>query len=321
MDITSKQIGSVQEMVAQNNDFQKAAGVLRGNHYASSSSRIFYSELDYPARLDTNAWIETDKQFFLEYLPGVRQVITKLHAADFVAKTLRSGFNNAQLVVRKGEINAYIAAQAALRSGTDTPLESERTPTDASAVESLRRRAKGRKDFSVPEESDEFKSYYSLVGDADAQVQVPKTVEQLRSDLALEELNALEAARAIQGHHRPPMRPIFTSSLQAEGRGVGKIEEGLFQVHPNHTHGQPPHTYDVLPSIDPRFAQPRHVSADDRPSAQTNVLLAIDRHALEKMREAEEEAERGFVERKKELDSDTHAYNDHMRIRGAMYTL
>ena len=78
-DIQEKQKGSVREMVAQNFNFQQTAGVLRGSAASSDKNRIYYSELDYPARLDANAWIESDRDFFLNYLPGVRQVMTKLH--------------------------------------------------------------------------------------------------------------------------------------------------------------------------------------------------------------------------------------------------
>ena len=331
VDIRSKQIGSVQEMVSQNNDFQKTAGVLRGNHFASSSSRVFYSELDYPARLDKNAWVDSDRQFFLEYLPGVRQVITKLHAADFVTKTMRSGLNNAQLIIRKNEISAYMQEQARLREESEAPPEAERVPTDS--VETLRRRAKGRKDFSLAEQSAEFKSYYintSSYGSEDVEEKesrqeqpskVPKTVEQLRSDVAAEEERTLEAKRQIDEYHRPPMRAIFASALQAESGGVGRMEEGLFQVKPNNTHGQPAHTFEVLPPIDPRFQMPRDVPTDDRVAAQTNVLLTIDKLALGKMQAARKKSEQEFSERKEQLDADTDAYNNHMRIKGAMYKL
>lgn len=104
LDIRNKERGSVKEMVDQNYDFARTAGMLRGRDTSNFSSRIFYSTLDYPAKLDENAWDENDKQFFLAFAPGVRQVMTKLHTADFVGKTAKSGFENASLIQQQHEI-------------------------------------------------------------------------------------------------------------------------------------------------------------------------------------------------------------------------
>jgi hypothetical protein len=104
LDIRNKEHDSVTEMVDQNYDFARTAGILRGRDTSNFSSRIFYSTLDYPAKLDKNAWNENDKQFFLGFAPGVRQVMTKLHTADFVGKTAKSGFENASLIQQQHEI-------------------------------------------------------------------------------------------------------------------------------------------------------------------------------------------------------------------------
>jgi hypothetical protein len=77
LDVRNKEKGSVADMVDQNYDFAKAAGILRGRDTSNFSARIFYSALDYPAKLDANVWNEDDKQFFLDYLPGVREVMTR----------------------------------------------------------------------------------------------------------------------------------------------------------------------------------------------------------------------------------------------------
>ena len=104
-DIRNKEVGSVDEMVAQNLDFSRSAGILRGSSSSQIGARIYYSALDYPAKLDANAWSESDKKFFLEYLPGVREVMTKLHTADVVGKTSGSGIANAALLQRQHELS------------------------------------------------------------------------------------------------------------------------------------------------------------------------------------------------------------------------
>ena len=103
-DVRNKEVGSVNEMVAQNLDFSRTAGILRGSSSSTAGARIYYSTLDYPAKLDANAWIDSDKKFFLEYLPGVREVMTKLHSADLVGKAGGSARANATLLQRHHEI-------------------------------------------------------------------------------------------------------------------------------------------------------------------------------------------------------------------------
>jgi hypothetical protein len=321
-DIINKQIGSVDEMVRQNNEFQKTAGILRGDHYSSSNSRIYYSELDYPARLDKNAWIDSDIDFFLNYLPGVRKVVTKMHAEDFVNKTIRSGFNNAQLLIRRGEINHYIQLEEKKRIGIKPPTvpdDNRVENSDIAGMRTLRRRAKGRKIIISSETEGEVEMplksiYYNEEIKSDGTIsKIPKTVEQMKLEVQTIESDRISSRLALLEHQRPPMRRIFTSNLQSEGTGKGKIEEGLYFV--KDTHGQPKHNFGNLNQLDQRFVSVRKIAVDDRPSSQTNVLLAINNHAEDAMKQAKEEALKAFEGRKQELMEEKERYNKHMQVK------
>jgi len=307
VDILAKELGSVEEMSAQNNNFQKTASVLRGKHYATSSTRIFYSELDYPARQDPNAWVESDRKFFLDYLPGVRKVITKLHSADFVAKTVRSGYDNAQLVQRRGESNSYILQEEEVRKKEVVPTVPEEFAANVSDEAERNRLYLGRRNFAAESEQHDQGTdpgKYNADGS-------PKTVVQLRADVAALESSRIKALHVIQAHKRPPMSRVYANSLQSEGSGgVGKIEEGLFSV--GNTHGQPAHDVGSLKAIDPRFARPRHIPTDDRPSVQGNILRSIAQEADKITKTATDRAAQRSANREIALQAETEAYNKHM---------
>jgi len=307
VDILAKEQGSVEEMSAQNNSFQKTASVLRGNHYATSSARIFYSELDYPARQDPNAWIESDRKFFLNYLPGVRKVITKLHSADFVAKTVRSGYDNAQLVIRRGEGNSYVLQEAQKRQHEVVPAVPEEFAEGVSDENERNRLYLGRRNFAAEseqhgEQSDPKK--YNADGS-------PKTIAELRAEVAALESSRISALHAIQAHERPPMSRVYSNNLQAAGSGgVGKIEEGLFSI--GNTHGQPSHAAGNFKAVDSRFARPIHIPTDDRPSVQGNMLRSISLQADKITEAANARAHRESADKEIALQAERDAYNKHM---------
>ena len=299
VDILAKEIGSVSEMTAQNDSFQKTASVLRGNHFATSSSRIFYSELDYPARLDENAWLESDIKFFLDYLPGVQKVVTKLHAADFVAKTLRSGYDNAQLIQRRGEANSYVIQEQRLRESESRPTIPDGFITNLSKEDSLRAMT-GRKTFTSANEE----KYYNADGS-------PKTISQLKTEVTSLEERRLVALQALRAHDRPPMNRVHKNQLEAEGSaGVGKVEEGLYFV--NNSHGQPKHDFGQFGAIDKRFSYPINISADDRASTQDSVLRSIKQQADTATRETYQKALASAADRELALQHEMQEYNKHM---------
>jgi len=310
VDILAKELGSVDEMRAQNNNFQKTASVLRGAHFATSSTRIFYSELDYPARQDPNAWIESDKQFFLDYLPGVRKVITKLHTADFVSKTVRSGYDNAQLLARIGEGNSYIQQEEHKRNNEEVPVVPKEFGADMSDEAIRKRIYLGRRVFAAEEERFEQgtdPSYYNADGG-------PKTIAQLKAEVAAIESSRFSALHAVEAHNRPPMSRVVSNNLQAEGSGgVGKVEEGLFSM--GNTHGQPAQEFGKAKVIDKRYACPRDIPADDRPSVQGNVLRSISLQADAITSAANDIAERSSADREAALEVERTAYNQHMTFK------
>jgi hypothetical protein len=227
-----------------------------------------------------------------------------------VAKTVRSGYDNAQLLTRIGEGNSFIQQEEHKRNNEVVPVEPKEFGADMSDEAMRKRMYLGRRIFAAEEQRFEQgtdPSYYNADGG-------PKTIAQLKAEVVAIESCRFSAMHAIEAHKRPPMSKVVSNNLQSEGSGgVGKVEEGLFSM--GNTHGQPPHEFGNAKVIDKRFARPRDIPADDHPSVQGNILRSISRLADSVTRSAIDVAEHGSEEREVVLQAERAAYNEHMTFK------
>lgn len=82
---------SIGVLIDCNADRRKANAILRGGIAGTDAERIYSAALDYPKALDEMAWRKRDIDFFLDYEPGVREVVVGTHSRDLVARALKSG--------------------------------------------------------------------------------------------------------------------------------------------------------------------------------------------------------------------------------------
>lgn len=76
---------------------RKANSILRGGVVGTDDERVYSAALDYPKALDPMAWRRADIQFFLNYEPGVREVVLGTHARDLVTRTQLSACRKVDL--------------------------------------------------------------------------------------------------------------------------------------------------------------------------------------------------------------------------------
>lgn len=91
-DIAAKERNSVATLVHTTKLRRVGGFIINGN--GSASERVYESQMAYPSGLDANPWTMEDKEFFLNYKHGVKEVVIGVTATDFASRMIKNSLNS-----------------------------------------------------------------------------------------------------------------------------------------------------------------------------------------------------------------------------------
>jgi len=94
-DIAAKEQDSVATLVHTTKLRRVGGFILNGS--GSANCRLYESQRAYPSGLDSKPWSTEDKEFFLNYKPGVQEVVIGVTATDFASRMIKNSFDSVSM--------------------------------------------------------------------------------------------------------------------------------------------------------------------------------------------------------------------------------